>query len=217
MNAKELLKIAAVAVFTTGLAVGCASGGSESTVEPEVLAEECEGASPEAKNAIYAAKLKNARAKNLGFDSAANDKLIKAAEEAAADCKDVRAISLADRAESEADKFIAKYHADQAAIAEAEPAVEVSTSLGNYLVENGDNLWTIAGQNSVYGNPYQWPLIYKDNLGQIKDADLIFPGQTFNIPKANASESGAAIAHAKNRGAWTLGETESSDLDYLAQ
>jgi nucleoid-associated protein YgaU len=60
-------------------------------------------------------------------------------------------------------------------------------------------------------------LIYKDNLGQIKDADLIFPGQTFNIPKAKAGESAAAIAHAKNRGAWTLGETESSDLDYLAQ
>ncbi len=215
MNAKELLKIAAVAVFTTGLAVGCASGGSESTVEPEVMAEECEGASPEAKNAVYAAKLKNARAKHLGFDSAANDKLIKAAEAAAADCKDVRAISLADRAESEADKFIAKYHADQTAA--VEPVVEVSTSLGNYLVESGDNLWTIAGQNSVYGNPYQWPLIYKDNLGQIKDADLIFPGQTFNIPKANSGESGAAIAHAKNRGAWTLGETESSDLDYLAQ
>ncbi|MGK0250468.1 MAG: nucleoid-associated protein YgaU [Oleispira sp.] len=212
MNAKELLKITVVAVFTTGFAVGCASGGSESTVEPEVVAEQCEGASPEAKNAIYAAKLKNARAKNLGFDSAANDKLIEAAEEAAADCKNVRAISLAERAENEADKYIAKYHADQAAV----PVAEVS-SLGSYLVESGDNLWSIAGQDSVYGNPYQWPLIYKDNLGQIKDADLIFPGQTFNIPKAKAGESAAAIAHAKNRGAWTLGETESSDLDYLAQ
>ncbi len=215
MNAKKLLKIAAVAVFTAGFAVGCASGGSESTVEPEVVAEECEGATPEAKNAIYAAKLKNARAINLGFDSAANEKLIKAAEQAAADCNNVRAISLAKRSENEADKFIAKYHADQAAV--VVPVVEVSTSLGSYLVESGDNLWNIAGQDSVYGNPYQWPLIYKDNLGQIKDADLIFPGQTFNIPKARAGESAAAIEHAKNRGAWTLGETEASDLDYLAQ
>ncbi|MFT4607841.1 MAG: nucleoid-associated protein YgaU [Gammaproteobacteria bacterium] len=213
MNAKELFKIAAVAVFTTGLAVGCASGGSESTVEPEVAAEKCEGASPEAKNAIYAAKLKNARAKNLGFDSTANDKLIKAAEQAAADCKNVRAISLVNRAEAEADKFIAKYHADQAAV----PVAEVSSSLGSYLVQSGDNLWNIAGQDAFYGNPYQWPLIYKDNVGQIKDADLIFPGQTFNIPKAMAGESAAAIAHAKSRGAWTLGATEASDLDYLAQ
>ena len=218
MNAKELLKMTAVAVFTTGIAVGCASGGSESTAEPEAVADECEGASPESKNAIYSAKLKNARARNLGFDSAANEKLIEAAEKAGADCDDVRAMSLAKRAESEADKFIAKYHADQATTAVVEePAVEESMYLGSYLVESGDNLWNIAGQDSVYGNPYQWPLIYKANLGQIKDADLIFPGQSFNIPKANAGDSAAAIEHAKNRGAWTLGETEASDLDYLAQ
>ena len=218
MKAKELLKIAAVAVFTTGFAVGCASGGSESTAEPEVVVDECEGASPEVKNAIYAAKLKNARARNLGFDSAENEKLIEAAEKAGADCNDVRAMSLAKRAESEAEKFIAKYHTDQAAAAVVEeaPVVE-SMYLGSYLVENGDNLWNIAGQDSTYGNPYQWPLIYKANLGQIKDADLIFPGQSFNIPKAKAGESAAAIEHAKNRGAWTLGETEASDLDYLAQ
>lgn len=216
MKAKELLKIAAVAVFTTGFAVGCASGGSESTVEPEVVADECEGASPEAKNAIYAAKLKNARARNLGFDSVENEKLIKAAEQAAADCNNVRAMSLAKRAESEADKFIAKYHADQAAAVVA-PVIQAPTSLGSYLVESGDNLWSIAGQDGIYGNPYQWPLIYKANVGQIKDADLIYAGQSFNIPTAKASERAAAIEHAKNRGAWTLGATEASDLDYLAQ
>lgn len=216
MNMKGLLKITAVAVFTTGFAVGCASGGSESTVEPEVVVNDCEGASPEAKNAIYAAKLKNARARNLGFDTSENDKLIKAAELAAADCDNARALSLAKRSGNKADKYIADYHADQAAQVQvvAEP---VSEYLGSYLVENGDNLWSIAGQDTVYGNPYQWPLIYKANLGQIKDADLIFPGQSFNIPKAKAGDSSAAIAHARNRGAWSLGETEASDLDYLAQ
>jgi nucleoid-associated protein YgaU len=216
MNVKELLKITAVAVFTTGFAVGCASGGSESTVEPEVVAEECEGASPEAKNAIYAAKLKNARARNLGFGSTWNDKLIKAAEQAMVDCDNDLAIALADRAEGAADDFITAYHASQSQAVVEEPT-EVSMSLGSYLVESGDNLWNIAGQDSVYGNPYQWPLIYKANLGQIKDADLIFPGQSFNILKATVGESSAAVEHAKNRGAWTLGETEASDLDYLAQ
>lgn len=221
MKAKEILKVAAIAVFTMGFAVGCASSGSESTVEPEVVEDKCEGASPETKNAIYAAKLKNARARNLGFDSEANEKLIEAAEKAGAECNDVRAISLAKRAEGEADKFIAKYHADQKAAADAAAAAAaaepVSMYLGTHLVVSGDNLWNIAGQESAYGNPYQWPLIYKANLGQIKDADLIFPGQSFNIPKAKAGESAAAIEHAKNRGAWTLGETEASDLDYLAQ
>jgi nucleoid-associated protein YgaU len=228
MNAKELLKIAAVAVFTTGLGVGCASGGSESSETApsvEVVVAECEGASAEAKKAIYAAKLKNARARNLGFASTWNEKLIKAAELAAADCEDDRAINLAGRAANSAEDFIAGYRADQAAAeaaAEAavvsEPvAVVESMSLGSYLVESGDNLWNIAGHDSVYGNAYQWPLIYKANMDQIKDADLIFPGQSFDIPKANASDSAAAIKHAKNRGAWSIGETESSDLDYLAQ
>ena len=94
---------------------------------------------------------------------------------------------------------------------------EESPYIGGYLVVSGDNLWNISGQDTIYGDPYMWPLIYKANSGQIKDADLIYPGQYFYIPKAKGSERGAAIAHAKNRGAWTLGETEASDLDYLAQ
>ncbi|NOR52314.1 MAG: LysM peptidoglycan-binding domain-containing protein, partial [Gammaproteobacteria bacterium] len=47
----------------------------------------------------------------------------------------------------------------------------------SYVVEQGDNLWTISGQEDIYDNPYQWPLIYKANRDQIRDADLIFPGQ----------------------------------------
>ncbi|MCP4430035.1 MAG: LysM peptidoglycan-binding domain-containing protein [Gammaproteobacteria bacterium] len=92
-----------------------------------------------------------------------------------------------------------------------------SPYIGGYLVVSGDNLWNIAGQDSVYGNPYQWPLIYKANSDQINDADLIYPGQYFNIPKAMGADSDAAIEHAKTRGAWTLGETEASDLQYLNQ
>jgi hypothetical protein len=98
-----------------------------------------------------------------------------------------------------------------------EEPTEEPMSMGSYLVVTGDNLWNIAGQDSVYGNPYQWPLIYKANSGQIKDADLIYAGQTLDIPKASDAEVAAAVEHAKTRGAWTVGETEASDLDYLAQ
>ncbi|HHJ12950.1 MAG TPA: hypothetical protein ENJ79_01030 [Gammaproteobacteria bacterium] len=78
-------------------------------------------------------------------------------------------------------------------------------------------MWDISGKDTIYGNPYQWPLIYKANADQIKDADLIFPGQVFEIPNASASEIDAAIQHAKTRGAWSIGVVEESDKQYLAQ
>ncbi len=212
MKTKEFLKVAAIAVITAGFAVGCTSTDDQMT---EPTAEECMGATPEVKNAIYAAKLKNARARNLGFEWRDTAKLIEAAEKAAEECDNDRAKTLADKAEQQASDAIAQYHAEQAKMEDS--TADESMSLGTYLVVTGDNLWNIAGQNSVDGNPYQWPLIYKANSGQIKDADLIYAGQSFDIPQASDAEAAAAVEHAKTRGAWTLGETEASDLDYLAQ
>lgn len=223
MKATDLLKITAVAVFTTGITVGCASIGSEETMATEEVAmeEECQGATPEVKNAIYAAKLKNARARNLGYEWRDTAKIIQEAEKAAEDCDNVRAKILADKAEGQASDAIAQYEAQKATPEPmAEPVMakeDDSPFMGGYLVISGDNLWSIAAQDSIYGNPYQWPLIYKANSDQIKDADLIFPGQYFNIPKVIAADSDAAIEHARTRGAWTVGETEASDIQYLNQ
>lgn len=213
MKPTELLKVAAIALLTSGLMVGCQQSSDEMT--EVAMEEECQGATPEVRNAIYAAKLKNARARNLGADWEENAKIIEEAEQAAADCEHVRAKILANKAEEAAAAAIAA----MAQPMEEEPAevVEESPYLGGYLVVSGDNLWNIAGQDTIYGNPFMWPLIYKTNSGQIKDADLIFPGQYFYIPIAKGPERAAAIEHAKNRGAWTIGQTEASDLDYLAQ
>lgn len=213
MNAKELLKIAAIAAITTGFVAGCATDSTETAAAP--TEEECKGATAEVKNAIYAAKLKNARTRNLGLEWRETAKLIQAAEKAAEECNNAQALILANKAENEAAEAIAAFHASQGE--EAPMAVAaMGSDTGSYLVVEGDNLWNIAGKNSIYGNPYQWPLIYKANSGQIKDADLIYAGQFFDIPKASMGEADAAIQHAKTRGAWTLGETEASDLDYLA-
>jgi nucleoid-associated protein YgaU len=179
----------------------------------EPMAEECMGATPDVKNAIYAAKLKNARARNLGFEWRDTAKTIAAAEKAAEECDFDRAKTLANKAEAEASDAIAQAEQAKVDVAEA----PVSMSMGNYIVSVGDNLWNIAGQGSVYGNPYQWPLIFKNNSSQIKDADLIYPGQTFDIPKASDAEIAAAVEHAKTRGAWVIGEAEASDWAYLAQ
>lgn len=43
----------------------------------------------------------------------------------------------------------------------------------NYLVRNGDSLWRIAGKNSVMGDSFQWPLLFKSNRDQIEDPDII--------------------------------------------
>jgi len=221
MKPTEFLKVAAIAVLTSGLIVGCQQSSDEMTTEM-TTEEECQGATPEVRNAIYAAKLKNARARNLGAEWEENAKIIEEAEQAAADCQNVRAKILANKAEDAAAEAIAALQSTETmAVEETEeaPAAEMEESpyIGGYLVVSGDNLWSISGQDTIYGDPYMWPLIYKANSGQIKDADLIYPGQYFYIPKAKGADRGAAIEHARNRGAWTLGETEASDLDYLAQ
>jgi hypothetical protein len=223
MKPTELLKVAAIAVMTSGLIAGCQQSATEDMPETDAMAEEgCQGATPEVRNAIYAAKLKNARARNLGADWKENAKIIEEAEQAAADCENVRAKMLAEKAENSAAEAIAAQAAMEAGAEEMEEqaaldAASESPYLGGYLVVSGDNLWNIAGQDTIYSNPFMWPLIYKANSGQIKDADLIHPGQYFYIPKARGAERAAAIDHAKSRGAWTLGETEASDLDYLSQ
>ncbi|OGI48656.1 MAG: hypothetical protein A2151_09740 [Candidatus Muproteobacteria bacterium RBG_16_65_34] len=88
----------------------------------------------------------------------------------------------------------------------------------SYNVVRGDHLWGISSKSTIYGNPYQWPLIYKANRDKIKDADLIEPGQVFAINRnASSSEVDAAVRHAKTRGAWKLGVVEESDTAYLAR
>ena len=52
-----------------------------------------------------------------------------------------------------------------------------------HTVVKGECLWFIAGYDRIYGNPLQWPLIYKANKDRIKNPDLIYPGQVFTIPR----------------------------------
>jgi nucleoid-associated protein YgaU len=51
-----------------------------------------------------------------------------------------------------------------------------------YTVVKGDSLSKIAKR--VYGDAQQWRKIYEANKDQIKNPDLIHPGQTFRIPSA---------------------------------
>ncbi len=55
-----------------------------------------------------------------------------------------------------------------------------------YTVVRGDNLWDISKKEEIYDNPYQWIRIYCVNKDQIKNADLIYPDQMFNIARGVA-------------------------------
>lgn len=54
-------------------------------------------------------------------------------------------------------------------------------------VKRRDCLWRIAERDSIYGNARLWPRIYKANKDQIKNPDLIYPGQVFDIPPKSGS------------------------------
>ncbi len=78
--------------------------------------------------------------------------------------------------------------AKKAAKAESprEPEIEPVYYVVQYNPKDRDCLWKIAGKH--YKNPALWPLIYIANKNQIKDPDLIFPGQKFLIPPEKKDE-----------------------------
>lgn len=114
---------------------------------------------------------------------------------------------------------------DEQAMAAPAPAAAVAAPMAaadtgpvtSYTVASGDNLWNISDMEEIYATPYNWPLILKANSGEITDADLIYPGQVFDIPRGmGQSEIDAAQNHAKTRGAWAVGSVEASDTAYLS-
>jgi nucleoid-associated protein YgaU len=46
-----------------------------------------------------------------------------------------------------------------------------------------DCLWNISKKPDIYGNAWMWPRIWQGNRDQIKDPDVIEPGQKLTIPK----------------------------------
>lgn len=216
MKIKQMARPFFIIALVLGLAVGCASTPDESTDSSQITAAQ----------AISAAKEENAKAKKMGAEWRDTGKLIKKAEAAMKAGDEAKAIKLADKARFQAvtaqkqAKFEAQRLRDNGMIGGSDDSASASTSDGadSYEVVKGDNLWNISGKDEIYANPYQWPLIYKANRDKIKDADLIYAGQVFDIERgASSADIDAAVEHAKTRGAWSIGVTEASDEAYLAQ
>ena len=51
------------------------------------------------------------------------------------------------------------------------------------IVQPGNSLWRLA--HRTYGKGMRYTMIFQANKDQIKDPDLIFPGQVFALPAAN--------------------------------
>ena len=61
-----------------------------------------------------------------------------------------------------------------------------------------DSLWKIAGKSSVYGDSFQWPLIFINNKTRITDPDLIKPDWNLKIRKDFPSDQvTSAVTKAK--------------------
>lgn len=52
---------------------------------------------------------------------------------------------------------------------------------GRVIVQPGNSLWRIARR--AYGSGFQYTVIYEANADQIRDPDLIYPGQIFSVPE----------------------------------
>jgi hypothetical protein len=61
--------------------------------------------------------------------------------------------------------------------------VQLAAGETQVIVQPGNSLWRIARR--TYGAGYRFTVLYEANKDQIRDPDLIYPGQLFVVPKTN--------------------------------
>lgn len=57
-----------------------------------------------------------------------------------------------------------------------------------YRVKQDETLASIARRKEIFNDYYMWPLIYQANRDQIRDPNIIFPGQELVIPRSMTLE-----------------------------
>ncbi|MCX7698065.1 MAG: LysM peptidoglycan-binding domain-containing protein [Candidatus Goldbacteria bacterium] len=62
-------------------------------------------------------------------------------------------------------------------------ASKSSSLVNKYTVVPGDCLWDISGKSFIYGDSFQWPLLFKANRDIIEDPDLIYPRQKLTVKR----------------------------------
>jgi len=64
---------------------------------------------------------------------------------------------------------------------ESSPSVVAAPKITTTVVSRGDSLWRIS--RVTYGNGMRYAVIYEANQHQIRNPNLIYPGQIFVLPK----------------------------------
>lgn len=72
-------------------------------------------------------------------------------------------------------------------------ALDISLAESSVLVKTGNNLWNIARR--VYGHGLLYTQIFQANEGQIRDPELIYPGQKFVLPRDEARDAEGVTAN----------------------
>ena len=74
---------------------------------------------------------------------------------------------------------------------------KITTYTVGTWAENKDCLWNIAGKIEIYADPFMWPKIWQGNTDQIRNPDIIHPGQVLQIPEKGAKTSDEMKAERK--------------------
>uniref|UniRef100_UPI001E4D561F LysM peptidoglycan-binding domain-containing protein n=1 Tax=Methylobacterium sp. Leaf118 TaxID=2876562 RepID=UPI001E4D561F len=72
---------------------------------------------------------------------------------------------------------------------EDRPGTVFVPEVGTARITRGDSLWQISRR--TYGKGNRYTVIYDANQEQIRNPDLIYPGQIFVLPKDSPAASGA--------------------------
>ncbi|WP_029066488.1 LysM peptidoglycan-binding domain-containing protein [Labrenzia sp. DG1229] len=101
--------------------------------------------------------------------------------------------------EKEQDKQIVltKVVATGAGSGQGSQGADVQKSLPVVIIRKGDNLWRISRR--LYGDGVRYTTIYQANQDQIRDPDLIYPGQVFLTPEGDLNWPDRSSGNA-NRG-----------------
>jgi nucleoid-associated protein YgaU len=164
--------------------------------QAQQLADQAKQAASDAINSCYLAKAKDLQSQAQGFKNLSADQQARL---------------------TQAGTYISSNQGKPAYDLLAALVAELQAAHMTYTVVKGDSLWRIAGKSDVYGNPYQWPLIFKANADKIKHADKIYPKQSFDVVKnPTAADADAAVKYSKHRGAWRGNKASKKDKKFAA-